>query len=52
MPEFYVKISRKIFFPDFFFGGGGGGAPHVAARPQHAFGRLCMTTKFDTTHRR
>jgi len=27
MPEFYMIIARKIFFPDFFFWGGGARAP-------------------------
>jgi len=33
MPEFYILIARKIFFPDFFFFLGGGG--HVSSLPPY-----------------
>ena len=34
MPEFYIIITRKIFFPEFFFFGGGDGTyPAPCPRP-------------------
>ena len=38
VPEFYIIIARRIFFPDFFFWGGGGG--HVPPSLPHLL-RLC-----------